>query len=72
MARDMAKKNEFDNNWKKENTVQYNVRFTSSSGIPDAMQRVNGAGIPTKTYIREALVEKLRKDGYLAENSAEN
>ena len=65
MARDMAKKNEFNNKWKKENTVQYNVRFTVSSGIPDVMQKVNEDGIPTKTYIREAIIEKLKRDGYL-------
>ena len=65
MARDMAKKNEFDNKWKKENTIQYNIRFTVSSGIPEIMQKVNEDGIPTKTYIREALIEKLKRDGYL-------
>lgn len=65
MARDMVKKNEFDNRWKKENTIQYNIRFTVSSGIPEIMQKVNDDGIPTKTYIREALIEKLKRDGYL-------
>lgn len=65
MARDMEKKNEFNNKWKKENTVQYNVRFTVSSGIPEMMQKVNENGIPTKTYIREAIIEKLKHDGYL-------
>ena len=54
--------------WKKENTTQYNIRVTKSSGIPEAIEEACKKSQKTATqYIREALCEKLQREGYLPE-----
>ena len=58
--------------WKKENTVQILLRVTRSSGIPDALRKMQEkTGIATSEYIRKILRENLVKDGYLSENQPE-
>lgn len=52
--------------WKKKNTSQYPIRFTNSSGIPAAIRMAaEDTGIADSTYIRQAIIEKLIRDGYL-------
>ena len=54
--------------WQKENTRAYQIRLTRSTGLIDAMERMaETSGIKPATYIRKALIEKLRRDGYIAE-----
>lgn len=54
------------NEWKKENTVQYKLRITKASGIPDAISEVaEKLGIGDTTVIRVALMEKLQREGYV-------
>ena len=74
MGRDMAKKNSYDQAWKKENTMQYAVRVGKSSGIPEAFDRAKSqTGLSSNAYLLQALTEKLIRDGYLQpEESQEN
>ena len=52
--------------WKKANTVQKNVRLTRNSGIIEALKTASEkAEVSESMYIRNALIEKLRRDGYL-------
>lgn len=66
MARDMVKKNAFDEKWKKENTLQCGVRIQNSTGIPNALERaLTDTGVTKNAYIIAAIREKLTRDGYL-------
>lgn len=52
--------------WKKEHTKIYNIRVTDSSGIIEAIQKMEEeTGISAPQYIRQALLEKLDHDGYI-------
>ena len=58
--------------WKKENTIQKNVRLTKNSGIVEALKTASAAtGVAESVYIRQAIEEKLLRDGYL-QKSEEN
>ena len=73
MAKDMAKKNAYDEAWKKENTVMCGIRIQRRSGIPDAMDKAIAEGKTTKNaYIIAALREKLIRDGYLTPETPES
>lgn len=67
MARDMAKKNETDYRWTKENCKMFSVKVRYDTGVPSALEQVKASGQSANAYIVDALVEKLRKDGYLPE-----
>lgn len=67
MVRNIENSRRLEAEYRKSSTTQYNVRFTETSGVPAAIQKLNQEGIPTKTFIREAVIEKLRRDGYLPE-----
>lgn len=54
--------------WKKENTKQYAVRFTYASGVLAALEKVKEDGKSANLYILEVLTEKLRGDGYLKDS----
>lgn len=70
--RDKAKKDAYDEDWKKANTTMCGVRFMNSSGIPAAMEKAITAGNTTKNgYIVAAVREKLIRDGYLSEKTEE-
>lgn len=52
--------------WKKENCVSFLLRFTLSSGIPEALKKVEESSTETgKAYIRRVVTESLIRDGYL-------
>ena len=55
--------------WKKENTVLYGLRIAKSTGIPEA---INYAAVDHNKkpieLIREAVIEKLTREGYLPES----
>ena len=53
--------------WKKENTIRYNVLVLKESGIPDALKLASSnLGVKPTTIIQIALREKLIRDGYLS------
>lgn len=55
--------------WKRENTIQKNVRLAKNSGIVAALKAASEAnGIAESVYIRRAIEEKLKRDGYLKED----
>ena len=55
--------------WKAENTIRYGLRITKQSGIPEALEKAAIAMSKQPTeIIREAIVEKLIRDGYLPES----
>ena len=52
--------------WKNEHTKIYNIRVTDSSGIIEAMEKMTEeTGMSAPQYIREALLEKLDRDGFI-------
>lgn len=54
------------NQWKKDNTVSFLLRYTNSSGVPGALRKVEESTPETaKGYIRRAVIEALQRDGYL-------
>lgn len=55
----------YNNEFNRENYVQLNFRVRKDSGIAEALMRVADAGISKNEYVRKAVVEQLRKDGYL-------
>lgn len=65
MARDMAKKNIADYRWTKENCKMFSIKVRYDSGIPTALDKIRDSGKSANAYITEALIEKLRRDGYL-------
>lgn len=51
--------------WKKENTTVVRVRFVNSSGIPAALEKAIELKKTTMPqYVRQAIVEKLERDGF--------
>lgn len=66
---------ELDKNdrWKRENTKLYQMRVAIKSGIPEAIDKMNAeTGIAPAKYLRQALMEKLKRDGYIAEIQEES
>lgn len=52
--------------WKRENTKSWLLRFTKNSGVLDALQKMEAeTGETQKEYIRRSVVEALIADGYL-------
>lgn len=52
--------------WAAQNMVKINIALTQKSGIPDALQRMQEAtGEKPLDYIRRALIEQLKFDGWL-------
>ena len=46
--------------------VGYSVRFTKTSGVPDCIKEAaEKMQIAESAYIRQAVIEKLTRDGYL-------
>ena len=67
MPRDMEKMKAYNDKWKKKNTVQYLLRVTNKSGIPTAVSKVaKKQGISETAVVRQALIEKLQREGYLS------
>lgn len=67
-AKALERKNKQIAQWKKENTKVYQVRYTLSSGIPSILEKMSAeTGMKPATYIRQAVAEKLQRDGYIAE-----
>lgn len=59
--------------WRNKNTKQYAFRISLSTGIPDAIKSASEKHEVTEyAYIRLAIEEKLRRDGYLEDSNAEN
>ena len=58
--------------WKNENTVRYTMRFTKSTGIPEGLRKAaEELQIAESAYIRQAVIEKLQRDGYLKAGDSE-
>lgn len=54
------------NAWKKDNMKQYAFRISNSTGLPDILKiAADKAEISEVAYIRQAIIEKLQRDGYL-------
>lgn len=52
--------------YKREHYDQVNVRLRKDSGITDGLEMMQRlTGMPKSEYIRDALVDRLKKDGYL-------
>ena len=52
--------------WRKQNTMRLNLRIANSTGIPDALRRMQGeTGEKPIEYAKRALTESLEFDGYL-------
>ena len=52
--------------WQKEQTTQYNLRFMNATGVPQALKRATDeTGETTPEYIKTAIVNRLRNDGFL-------
>ena len=65
MARDMVKKNAYDDEWKKKNSKLFAVRIANSTGIPSAVKAMaEEFGTTESIIIRQAIVEKLQREGY--------
>ena len=61
-------KNEYDTNFQKETYARIVVKIRKDSEEWDAVEECKAhTGIPSATYVHTALIEKLRKDGYLSE-----
>lgn len=59
------KKLSSNDRWKLENTSRYNLRIVNSSGIPNALNEASRAQrIAPTEYIRNAISEKLIREGY--------
>lgn len=59
------------NAWRKENMAGYSVRFTKASGVPDCIKEASEKmQIAESAYIRQAVIEKLQRDGYLKAGDA--
>ena len=56
--------------WKNEHTKIYNIRVTDSSGVIEAIEKMTEeTGISAPQYIRQALLEKLDRDGFISMES---
>ena len=52
--------------WRKTNMKSYAVSFAYDSGIPDAIAEcAKEQGVKESTIIRQAILEKLEREGYL-------
>jgi len=57
---------ERDKLWREQATRQYLVRFMHTTGVPAAIDKAAKAKNETPVmYIKKAVVERLKKDGYL-------
>ena len=66
MGRDMERRAAYNEAWKKENSKQYAVRVTNSSGIPDALEKAKAdLNLTSGGFLMLAIREKLIRDGYL-------
>lgn len=67
--KDKAKKNAYDAEWQKENTLMCGIRIQNSTGIPSAMMKAIEDEKTTKNaFIIAAIREKLIRDGYMQES----
>ncbi len=63
-----ARRHKRASEWSRKNTKVYQVTYTLKSGIPAIMEKMSAeTGMQPATYIRQAVAEKLRRDGYVAE-----
>ena len=54
--------------WKKNMQMQIAIRFSNTSDIAEALRKMQEeTGILAATFTREAIREKLVRDGYLAD-----
>ena len=63
-----TKKSITDYRWEKDNCMRLNMKIRNDSGIPEAIEKVKASGQSANSYAIAALIEKLKKDGYLSEN----
>ena len=58
--------------YQRSNTTLYSLRVTNHSGIPSAVNKAcEKIGQKPSAYLRQALIEKLQRDGYIAETPEE-
>ena len=58
------------NEWQRENTKAYQLRLTRSSGLINVLDNIEKqTGTKPATYIRQALLEKLARDGYMPDSN---
>ena len=70
MARDMVKKAINDLKSQQKNYKQVTMKIRRDSGIYEALQECEKkTGVAPATYAQRALVECLRRDGFLQERS---
>ena len=52
--------------WRKANTMRLNIRFANTSGIPDALRKMEDeTGEKPIEYAKRTITESLEFDGYL-------
>ena len=62
---------ELDQNdrWKREHTKLIQLRIGYASGIPEILEKVQiKTGLTPTRYMRKALINELKRDGYMPEN----
>lgn len=65
MARDMAKKYEADKRSQAKHYDRFSVKVRKDSGLMEKMNAAaNKAGVSKNKYVVDAVVAKLRADGY--------
>lgn len=65
---------ELDKNdrWKREHTKLIQLRISYASGIPDILEKAQSeTGLTPTRYMRKALINELKRDGYMPENAEE-
>ena len=63
-AQEQAK--ERDRIWREEQTRQYNIRIMHKTGIPQAIEQAAAdTGETPAMYIKKAVADRLRQEGYL-------
>lgn len=56
--------------WKRDNTMQFAIRIGKNSDIAIALRKMQEeTGVAPSVFVREAMREKLIRNGYLTENS---
>ena len=52
--------------WREAATTQYNLRVMNATGIPEALKKAEAeTGEPPPQYIKAALVQRLKSEGFL-------
>lgn len=58
--------------YKEENSIRCTLRFYKTTGVPDALKAMEEkTGMVWTTYVKQAVVESLKRDGFLEETKGD-